>query len=96
MPELDEVLAAAVEERAGALAQVAVDPRAAGELARVVRGRRQRRHAWQEVEHQRAFTTLPAQNAQLEMVIQTRGSEHIQQVLQALREARMPAELDPY
>ncbi len=50
----------------------------------------------EEVEHQRAFTTLPAQNAQLEMVMQTRGPEHIEQVLRALREAGLPAEIDTY
>jgi threonine dehydratase len=48
------------------------------------------------VQHQRAFTTLPAQNAQLDMVLQTRGPEHIEQVLRALRDAGLPAEVDRY
>ncbi len=50
----------------------------------------------EEVEHQRAFTTLPAQNAQLEMVLQTRGPEHIEQVIRALRDAGVASELDTY
>jgi threonine dehydratase len=36
------------------------------------------------VHHQRAFTLLSAQNVEIELVIQTRGKEHIQQVLAAL------------
>ena len=47
----------------------------------------------EEVAHQRAFTTLPAMNAELEMEVQTRGPEHIEQVLQALRAAGLPAQL---
>jgi len=50
----------------------------------------------EEVEHQRAFTSLPVQNAQLEMVLQTRGPQHIEAVLAALRQAGMAAELDTY
>jgi threonine dehydratase len=50
----------------------------------------------EKVEHQRAFTTLPAQNAQLEMVLQKRGPEHIEQVIKALRDAGLPSELDTY
>jgi threonine dehydratase len=41
----------------------------------------------EEVEHQRACTTLTVQNAQLEMVLQTRGLEHIEQVIKVLRDA---------
>jgi threonine dehydratase len=45
-----------------------------------------------EVHHQRAFTLLAAQNVEVELVLQTRGPEHIQAVLQALRERGFPAE----
>ena len=38
-----------------------------------------------EVQHQRAFTMLSVERAQLEVVVQTRGVAHIEQVLQALR-----------
>ena len=38
-----------------------------------------------EVQHQRAFTMLSVERAQLEVVVQTRCVAHIEQVLQALR-----------
>ena len=40
-----------------------------------------------EVHHQRAFTLLAAQNVAIELVLQTRGREHIAQVIERLREA---------
>ena len=83
--------------RAGRLARIRVATRdVPGELARAATVVAQTGANIEEVEHQRAFTTLPAQNAQLEMVIQTRGPEHIGEVLSRLREAGMVAELDPY
>jgi threonine dehydratase len=48
------------------------------------------------VEHQRAFTTLPVQNAELEFVLQTRGPEHIEEVLATLRAAGLYATTHPY
>jgi len=45
-----------------------------------------------EVHHQRAFTLLAAQNVEIELVVQTRGREHVQALLQALREAGFQAE----
>ncbi|MEY4266346.1 MAG: hypothetical protein RIS90_881, partial [Pseudomonadota bacterium] len=48
-----------------------------------------------EVHHQRAFTALAAQNAEVELVIQTRGPQHIAEVLAQLLEAGMQAELLP-
>jgi threonine dehydratase len=38
-----------------------------------------------EVMHQRAFTTLSVERAQIEVVVQTRGDEHVAQMLQALQ-----------
>ena len=38
-----------------------------------------------EVQHQRAFTMLSVERAQIEVVVQTRGVAHIEQILQALR-----------
>jgi threonine dehydratase len=38
-----------------------------------------------EVMHQRAFTTLSVERAQIEVVVQTRGDAHVQQMLQTLR-----------
>ena len=45
-----------------------------------------------EVHHQRAFTTLAAQNVEIELVIQTRGPDHVADVLDALRKADFQAE----
>jgi threonine dehydratase len=36
------------------------------------------------VHHQRAFTMLAAQNVEIELVIQTRGRDHLASVLDAL------------
>ena len=44
-----------------------------------------------EVHHQRAFTLLAAQNVAIELVLQTRGREHVQQVIGALRDAGFDA-----
>ena len=81
--------------RAGRLARIRVATRdVPGELARAATIVGNAGANIEEVEHQRAFTTLPAQNAQLEMVLQTRGPEHIQAVLKALRDAGLAAEMD--
>ena len=39
-----------------------------------------------EVQHQRAFTSLSVERVQIEVVIQTRGAEHIAQILDVARE----------
>jgi threonine dehydratase len=83
--------------RAGRLVRIRVACRdVPGELARAATIVGTAGANIEEVEHQRAFTTLPAQNAQLEMVLQTRGPEHIDRVLRALRDAGLPAEIDTY
>ncbi len=83
--------------RAGRLARIRVATRdVPGELARAATIIGTTGANIEEVEHQRAFTTLPAQNAQLEMVLQTRGPEHIEQILRALKDAGLPSELDTY
>jgi threonine dehydratase len=80
--------------RAGRLARIRVTIRdVPGELARAAAIVGQVGANIEEVGHQRAFTTLPAMNAELEMELQTRGPEHIEQVLQALRAAGLPAQL---
>jgi len=48
-----------------------------------------------EVHHQRAFTRLPAQNADVEFVIQTRGPAHLQETLDALARGGYSAQADP-
>jgi threonine dehydratase len=39
-----------------------------------------------EVQHQRAFTSLSVERVQIEVVVQTRGAEHIERILAAMRE----------
>lgn len=82
--------------RAGRLARIRVHTRdVPGELGRAATLIAEAGGNIEEVSHQRAFTTLPAQNAELEFVLQTRGREHIDQVLGALRAAGMWAEAIP-
>ena len=38
-----------------------------------------------EVQHQRAFTSLSVERAQIEVVVQTRGAAHVEQILSTLR-----------
>lgn len=45
-----------------------------------------------EVQHQRAFTSLSVERAQIEVVLQTRGVAHIEQILTVLREQGYRAE----
>jgi threonine dehydratase len=98
---IDPLLLADIIERgmvrAGRLARIRVAIRdMPGELARVAALVGRTGANIEEVEHQRAFTALPVQSAQLEMVLQTRGPEHIDDVLRVLRDAGMAAEIDPY
>ncbi|WP_051188701.1 ACT domain-containing protein [[Leptolyngbya] sp. PCC 7376] len=37
-----------------------------------------------EVQHQRAFTSLPLQSVNIQFVLQTRGTEHLQKIISAL------------
>jgi threonine dehydratase len=46
----------------------------------------------EEIQHQRAFTTLSVERAQIEVVVHTRGVEHIEEVLAAMREHGYRAE----
>jgi threonine dehydratase len=83
--------------RAGRLARIRVHTRdVPGELARAATLIGQAGANIEEVEHQRAFTTLPVQNAELEFVLQTRGPEHIEEVLRVLHAAGLFAETHPY
>lgn len=40
-----------------------------------------------QVHHQRAFTSLPAQDVEVDLVLQTRGHQHVEEILQMLRKA---------
>jgi threonine dehydratase len=39
-----------------------------------------------EVQHQRAFTTLSVERAQIDVVVQTRGLPHVEEIIAAMRE----------
>jgi threonine dehydratase len=94
---IDPLLLAAIIERGmvrnGRLARVRVSARdVPGSLARITATVAQAGANVNEVHHQRAFTMLAAQNVEIELVIQTRGPEHIEAVLQALHDAGFQAE----
>lgn len=89
---IDPLLLAAIIERgmvrAGRLARITVSARdVPGSLAKITATVAEAGANIDEVHHQRAFTMLSAQNVEVEMVIQTRGRAHIQQVLDALHKA---------
>ena len=47
----------------------------------------------EEVHHQRAFTNLPLQTAEVDFVLQTRGPEHVEEIIAALRAAGFAAHI---
>ena len=94
---IDPLLLAAIIERgmvrAGRLARIRVSARdIPGSLAKITATVADAGANIEEVHHQRAFTMLAAQNVEIELVVQTRGRPHIEQVLQALRAAGFEAE----
>lgn len=95
---IDPLLLAAIIERgmvrAGRLARVRVSARdIPGSLARITAMVAEAGANIDEVHHQRAFTTLSAQNVEIELVIQTRGHAHVADVLEVLRSAGFDAQL---
>lgn len=95
---IDPLLLAAIIERgmvrAGRLARIRVGARdVPGSLARITAMVAEVGANIEEVHHQRAFTTLSAQNAEIELVVQTRGHAHVTEVLGVLREAGFDAQL---
>ncbi len=95
---IDPLLLAAIIERgmvrAGRLARIRVGARdVPGSLARITATVADAGANIEEVHHQRAFTTLSAQNAEVELVVQTRGHAHVQEVLNVLRLAGFDAHL---
>jgi threonine dehydratase len=87
---IDPLLLAAIIERgmvrAGRLARIRVSSRdVPGSLARITAILAEAGANIDEVHHQRAFTLLAAQNVEIELVLQTRGREHIQAVIDALK-----------
>ena len=93
---IDPMLLASIIERgmvrAGRLARIAVNARdVPGNLARITALVAEAGANIDEVHHQRAFTLLAAQNVEIELVLQTRGREHVKQVIDALDAAGFDA-----
>ncbi|MBE2263305.1 MAG: threonine ammonia-lyase [Burkholderiaceae bacterium] len=87
---IDPLLLASIIERgmvrAGRLARIRVSARdVPGMLAAITRTVAEAGANVDEVHHQRAFTMLAAQNVEIELVIQTRGPEHVAEVVKRLR-----------
>ncbi|MBO9354463.1 threonine ammonia-lyase [Bordetella petrii] len=78
--------------RAGRLARIRVDLRdLPGALAHATKLIADAQANITEVHHQRAFTALPVRNVEVDFVLQTRGPEHIQEVIRALNAAGFAA-----
>jgi threonine dehydratase len=95
---IDPLLLAAIIERgmvrSGRLARIKVSARdVPGVLARITATVADAGANIEEVHHQRAFTMLAAQNVEIELVLQTRGKSHVDDVLTQLRSAGMEADL---
>jgi threonine dehydratase len=95
---IDPLLLASIIERgmvrAGRLARIVVSARdVPGNLARITAIVAEAGANIDEVHHQRAFTLLAAQNVAIELVLQTRGREHVQQVIDALQASGFDAQL---
>ncbi|MCI5069675.1 threonine ammonia-lyase [Acidovorax sp.] len=95
---IDPLLLAAIIERgmvrSGRLARIKVSARdVPGVLARITATVADAGANIEEVHHQRAFTMLAAQNVEIELVLQTRGKAHVEEVLGQLRAGGMEAAL---
>lgn len=78
--------------RAGRLARIRVDLRdLPGALAHATKLIADAQANITEVHHQRAFTSLPVRNVEVDFVLQTRGPEHIQEVIDVLNAAGFAA-----
>lgn len=91
------VLASIIERgmaRSGRLVRLGVELRdLPGMLAQVTACLAQANANIEEVHHQRTFTHLPVQTAVVEFVLQTRGLDHVGEILQALQAAGFKARL---
>jgi threonine dehydratase len=86
---IDPLMLAGIIERgmvrSGRLARLVVELRdLPGELARVTACLASTNANIEEVHHQRAFTDLPVQTAEVEFVLQTRGNDHLKEIVNAL------------
>lgn len=89
------VIASIIERgmvRSGRLVRLIVELRdLPGELAKATACLAELNANIEEVHHQRAFTHLPVQSAEVEFVLQTRSHEHVIQILDALQAAGFAA-----
>jgi len=73
--------------RTGRLSRVLVEIRdIPGSLARVASCVAENHANIEEVRHQRAFTQLAAQNAELELILKTRNPDHVKEIVKALKD----------
>ncbi len=97
---IDPLMLAEIVERgmvrAGRLARVLVEVRdLPGSLARVTACLAEQNANIEEVHHQRAFTALAVQNAEVDLVLKTRNHEHVAQIVAALKRAGFNARAHP-
>jgi threonine dehydratase len=80
--------------RAGRLARLQVELRdLPGSLAQVTACLAEANANIEEVHHERAFSQLPVQSAVVDFVLQTRGHDHVRQLIAALEAAGFKARL---
>lgn len=94
---IDPLLLAAIIERgmvrAGRLARIRINARdVPGSLARVATLLAENGANVDQVHHQRAFTTLSVQSAEMDMAVQTRNHAHVAELVTVLREAGFDAQ----
>jgi threonine dehydratase len=97
---IDPLMLAEIVERgmvrAGRLARVLVEVRdLPGALARVTACVAEQNANIEQVHHQRAFTSLAVQNAEVDLVLKTRSHEHVDQIVEALKHAGFKARAHP-
>jgi threonine dehydratase len=82
--------------RAGRLARVLVEVRdLPGSLARVTACVAEQNANIEQVHHQRAFTSLAVQNAEVDLVLKTRNHDHVVRIVEALKRAGFNARAHP-
>jgi len=96
----DPLMLAGIIERgmvsSGRLARVRVEVRdLPGSLARVTACLAEQNANIDQVHHQRTFTSLAVQNAELDLVLKTRNREHVDQIVAALQACGFTARAHP-
>ena len=66
-----------------------------GSLARVTACVAEQNANIEQVHHQRAFTSLAVQNAEVDLVLKTRNHEHVVRIVDALKRAGFNARAHP-